>query len=190
MVFLHQYPITKVSYGSNYLIDKSFNDISRVYVYSLSVKGDKEKELYFKFNEQDLVSNVLLINTQHAKTSKEQKSIIYKKAEYNEVGKIVELKEYKTKNYKQFDDLISKKGEDFFLNMLFEDMTKDIDFILFETTTYTYKKDRLSCSEAILHYSKEELIEQKYKYDEQDRMIEMKLYQDNELYSKETYSYD
>ena len=146
--------------------------------------------MFFSFNVQDLVSNILFITADDNNQFKKQKNISYKKALYNKDGKIVELKEYKTKDFKQFEKLISKKGEDFFLNMLFKDMIKHFEFIPFETTTYTYKKDRLSCSETTQHYSRNTIFEKKYKYDNHKRLIEINTSQDNESYEKETYTYD
>jgi len=186
--YLKHYEENKDSIAYLNRLDKVFDKNSQVYTYTQYVQGNKWLELYFKFNEQDLVSDMFLVTTQDAKTSKEQKSVNYKKAKYDNDGKIVELKEYKTKNYSQFDEIISKKGEDSFLNVLFKDTIKQFEFLQFETSKYTYKKDRLSCSETKNFYYNQ-LIEEKYKYDEHHRLIEMKVYQDNELYTKEIYSY-
>lgn len=61
-----------------------------------------------------------------------EKNIILKKGAYDSQGNIIKVEEYRTKNYKQFDNIIKQKGEGFFLRELFtNDDKKCFDFIHF-----------------------------------------------------------
>ncbi len=188
--YLKYYEENKDSIAYLNRLDKTFDEENKIYIYTKYEKGKKVSRLYFLFNDQDLISDSLVINTSGSSTSAGRKSITYYRAKYDSEDNLISLKEYRTKNYKQFEELISKKGEGFFLSMLFKDMTKQFEFLHFETITYTYKKDRLSCSETIKHYSSDRSVEQRYKYDERDRLIEINVKHNNKPIEMVTYGYD
>ncbi|WP_158978883.1 hypothetical protein [Cellulophaga sp. L1A9] len=170
-------------------LDKTFDEKTKIYTYTQYSQGNKDLELYFKFNEQKLVSNTLCIITSNYNKIK-TKYIIYKESNYDFRGNLVELKKFNFKNPKQFDEAITNKSKEEFLESLFKDTLQNFELIPIETYNYTYTNYRLICLETILHRSENTLRKTINKYDSKNRLIETSVFQNDVLFEKNSYKYD
>lgn len=173
----------------DYKSEQKFYEKERFFVYKLFKNDKKIKDLYVEFNEQNLVSQVFLIeinNTENKRTG----NINYKKAEYDSDGNIVELKEWRSKKYEQIESIFSGKKEEYILEKIFKRPQLFFKLTLLDVKLWTYKDGRLKSSRVLDGSSNEEMIKEEFEYDSKKRLVKIISNQNDKVLGEDIFKYE
>ncbi len=172
-----------------YKSEKKFYDNGKVLIYK-SFKNDEQiKGLYVEFNQFDLVCQVFFVEINNI-DNKQNSNVIYKKADYDTDGNIIELKEWRSKNYEQFEKVISDNGEEVFVDEIFNSPEKFFKLTFIDTKIWRYKDGRLKSSSVLDGLSNEEINKEEFRYDSKKRLIEVVSYQTDKMIGKDVFTYN
>ncbi len=173
----------------NYRIEEKHNN--DVFKYTTYKNDKKEIEYIIKFNGENLVSNVYLLFIIDGGTPQERYDISIQKAFYDQEKNLIKIKEWTSKNYNQFKDVIQDKGEEFFIDEVFKNPEKCFNLDLFLTTEYVYNKDCLLIEKkSIYHSYNNEITKVVYDYDIKKRLVKSTTFFDDIIQKQDVFSYD
>lgn len=181
--------LAKLQSKVNYKTEKKIsNDILKYTKY----KNDKrEVEYIIKFNKENLVSNVFLLFVIDLGSPQERYEINIQKAFYDKQKNLIKIKEWTSRNYKQFKDVIQKKGEDYFFKEVFENTEKCFKLNSFLTKQYIYDKEfSLTEINTVDHSYNNETTKVKYEYDNKNRLVKSTTFLNGLIQKQDIFNYD
>jgi len=181
----NQESITKKNVES----EKEFNEKLGIYTYSFFKNGKEDLKLIFKFNKQDLISNSFSIQSANTGKLRELKNLILKKIFYDDKGNITEHKEWRSKNYKQFQEFIAKKGYEHFLGIIFNNPDDHFEIIPSYTKMFNYNNGLLTISR-IKDSLNNEVSKEEYRYDDKRRLIKIISFQEEKILGTDAFKYE
>ncbi|MBO0593631.1 hypothetical protein I2486_19710, partial [Cellulophaga sp. E16_2] len=112
--------ILKSKYQPETKIIRKYNEKENIHSCIFYSNDVKHLELFIRFNNQGLISDLLYIKTYSRGAKDESKNMWLKKMQYDDLGNIIEEKEWRFKDTNQVENFITEKGEDLFLSVIFE----------------------------------------------------------------------
>ncbi|QXP53216.1 hypothetical protein [Cellulophaga sp. HaHa_2_1] len=183
----NKYSILNINKKETNVLKEEYYKKQNIHHSTYYIDGHKNFELFSRFNDRGLLSDALLVRVNNRGLINEQKHFRLRKALYDSVGALIELKEWRSANYLQVEKLIEKNGLDFFLNVIFE---KPLDYFKLEVlhvTLYDYKNGNLSKFKGKYEHS-DMHHENRYFYDKKNRLVTDKGYQNKmHLYTTKYY---
>ncbi|ADV51241.1 hypothetical protein Celal_3997 [Cellulophaga algicola DSM 14237] len=153
------------------------------------IDGHKNFELFSRFNDRGSLSDALLVRVNNRGQINEQKHFRLKKALYDSVGALIELKEWRSTNYLQIENLIEKNGLDFFLNVIFEKPLDYFELEVLRVLSFHYENGNLIKFKNKYDHSNI-YLEHRYFYDEKNRLVTDKGFQNKMHLYTTKYYYD
>ncbi|MBO0594006.1 hypothetical protein I2486_21610, partial [Cellulophaga sp. E16_2] len=107
-------------------IIRKYNEKENIHSCIFYINDVKILDLFIRFNDQGLISDVLFSRI-YPMSETGHKNMYLKKMKYDDLGNIIEEKEWRFKDTNQVENFITEKGEDLFLSVIFENPANYLD---------------------------------------------------------------